>query len=299
VNAKIKLLTLLVLLLWMRPVMAESAASAVRQGNILYTQNKFNDAIKKYDEALINDPLAAESKFNKANSYYRLDDLTSAVDLYKAVAAESRDMKLVEKAKYNLGDCSYQQGLKQKDSDLQKAVEDFKTSIGYWRQVLDINPQNEKAAKNIEVTRLVIKDIIDQINKQKQQQDPNHPQDNKQKQDQQQKEQDKKQQDGSKNTDPNQQQQQQQKSQQDPNKSQEPNQTPKQQPQKNGQQDHNQPQEQKKQSQEQQQQQQPNDKKDMTEPDATAQEILDREQKDKKEREMLQRGGYQPVEKDW
>ena len=280
--------------------MAESAASAVRQGNLLYTQGKFNDAIKKYDEALIDDPLAQESKFNKANSYYRLDDLANATDLYKTVAVESRDMKLVEKAKYNLGDCSYQQGLKQKDSDLQKAVENFKNSIGYWRQALDINPQNEKAAKNIEVARLMIKDIIDQINKQKQQQDPNNSQNKEQQQNQQNKQQDNKQQDDSKKNDPNQQQQQEQPktSQQDPNKVQEPNQTPKPQ-QKDAQQDHNQPQEKQQSKEQEQKQQQPNDKKEMATPDATAQEILDREQNDRKERESLQRGGYQPVEKDW
>ena len=35
---------------------------------------------------------------------------------------------------------------------------------------MEIDPENEKAAKNIEVARLIIKDIIDQINKQKEQQ---------------------------------------------------------------------------------------------------------------------------------
>jgi nucleoside-diphosphate-sugar epimerase len=54
-----------------------------------------------------------------------------------------------------------------------------------WRPVLDIEPKNEKAAKNIEVARLIIKDIIDQINKQKQQ-DPNQPQASNQSQQQQQ-----------------------------------------------------------------------------------------------------------------
>ena len=115
-------------------------------------------------------PEVIEPRFNKADSYFRLDDLQQAIDLYKAVAAESKDMQLVEKAKYNLGNCLFKQGSKLKDSDLQKALENMQAAIGSWRQVLDINPANEKAAKNIEVARLTIKDIIDQINKQKQQQ---------------------------------------------------------------------------------------------------------------------------------
>jgi Ca-activated chloride channel homolog len=161
----------LLLLIAAKPVCAESAASAVREANKLYRQGQFKRASDGYDRALTESPEIIEPRFNKADSYFRLDDLQQAIDLYKAVAVESRDMKLVEKAKYNLGDCFFKQGTKLKDSDLQKALENMQSAIGSWRQVLDINPANEKAAKNIEVARLTIKDIVDQINKQKQQQE--------------------------------------------------------------------------------------------------------------------------------
>jgi Ca-activated chloride channel family protein len=257
---------LFLLLLPLQAAWAESARISVHQGNRLYYQGNFNEAISTYEQALLEKPQAKEPKFNKANSYYRLDDLAEAMDLYKEVAAESKDMKLVTKAKYNLGNCFFQRGMKQRDSDLQKALEDLKTSITHWRGVLDIDPMNEKAAKNIEVARLIIKDIIDQINKQKQR-DPNQPQD------------------------PNQgqtQQQQQQGSQQDPNQPEDPNQSQQQAQEVSGQ-DPNQ-------SQEQQPEQQQQEK---NAPDATAQEILDKEQDQKKQRQILQRAGYQKVDKDW
>jgi Ca-activated chloride channel family protein len=149
---------------------AQSVRTFVHQGNNLYTEGSFNEAVDKYDQALLEKPDAPEPKFNKANSYYRLDDLTAAIELYRQVASESRDMKLVTKARYNLGNCQFEQGLKQQDSNLEKALEALRNSIGHWRQVLDMEPENEKAAKNIEVVRLIIKDIIDQLNKQKQQQ---------------------------------------------------------------------------------------------------------------------------------
>jgi Ca-activated chloride channel family protein len=161
---------------------ADSARDLLRQGNKLYASERFGDAITQYDQALVENPQASEPKFNKANSYYRLDDLAKAIDLYKEAAAESKDMKLVAKAKYNLGNTFFGQGTKQRDSNLQKALEDLQTSIGYWRQSLDIEPENQNAARNIEVARLIIKDIIDQINKQKEEQD-------KQQQDQQQQDQ--------------------------------------------------------------------------------------------------------------
>ena len=145
---------------------ADSSREMLRQGNRLYGDNQFAEAVNKYNDALVEQPQAVEPKFNKANSYYRLDDLTEAMDLYQQVAAESKDMSLVAKAKYNLGNCYFQRGAKQGDSNLQKALEDMQTSIATWRQVLDLDPQNKKAARNIEVARLTIKDILDQMKKQ-------------------------------------------------------------------------------------------------------------------------------------
>lgn len=182
---KFNITAALLIILLTGPVFGGPAQEILREGNNLYAEGNFNKAINKYDESLVEAPEALEPKFNKANSYYRLDDLAKAIDLYREVAADSKDMKLVSKAKYNLGNCSFQQGLKQRDSNLQKAIDDLKTAIGYWRGVLAIEPENEKAARNIEVARLIIKDIIDQMNKQKQQQDPNQPQNQEQQQDQQ------------------------------------------------------------------------------------------------------------------
>jgi len=148
----------------------QSAQKLVHEGNKLYAQGKYNQAINKYDQALLKKPDALEAKFNKANSYYRLDDLAKAMELYREVAAGSKDMKLVARARYNLGNCCFRQGLKQRDSDLQKALDALKDGIVHWRKVLEVEPDNEKAAKNIEVARLIIKDMLDELNKQRQQQ---------------------------------------------------------------------------------------------------------------------------------
>ncbi len=170
-NDIMRILIVLIFLVLGRSVYAESARDLVEQGNSLYSQGNFNKAMEKYDAALVDEPQVLEPKFNKANSYFMLEDFSNAINLYRQVASESKDMKLVAKAKYNLGNCFFQQGMKQKDSDLQKSVDDLQNSISNWRQTLEIEPENQNAAKNIEVARLIIKDIIDQINKQKQEQE--------------------------------------------------------------------------------------------------------------------------------
>jgi Ca-activated chloride channel homolog len=283
--------------------MAQNAVKINSQANQLYMQGKFDKAVEQYDKALLDSPAACEPKFNKANSYYKLDDLQKASELFGQVAAQSKDMKLVSMAKYNLGNCAFKQGTKQKDSNPQKAIEQMESAISNWRGVLDIDKQNEKAAKNIEVARLTIKDLIDQMKNKK---DPNQPQDPNQNQQKKQQHQQNQQQ----------QQQQNQQASQDPNKVQDPNQGQKQQgqdpndsqKQQAGKKDPNEPRKDKgdkqqakpkEQKQQQENKQQTQEKKDQKEQDATAQEILDKEQKDKQQRQNVQRAGYKKVEKDW
>ena len=165
---KCKILFILLTVLSMHQfVRADSAHDLVQKGNNLYRADKYSGAIDQYNRAIQEAPTALEPKFNKANSYFRLDDLAAAIDLYREVAVSSKDMPLVERAKYNLGNCLFARGSKQKDGDLQKSLEDFQSAITHWRSALEINPDNTDAAKNIEVARLTIKNIIDQINKQK------------------------------------------------------------------------------------------------------------------------------------
>ncbi len=268
------------LLAAMTAAQGASARDAVRQGNQLYADGQYSEAINKYNEAEIEQPAAVEPKFNKANSYYRLDDLGRAIDLYRQVAAESKDMTLVSKAKYNLGNSFFQRGAKQRDSNLQKALEDMETSITCWRGVLEIDPQNEKAARNIEVARLTIKDILDQI-KQQQQQEEEQQQQQQQQQDEQGDPQDQDQQQPARSQP------------QDPNESQAEDQS--QQGADPNPDDQQEPADQQQQAQgpdEQQAQQQ-------TAPDTTAQEILDKEQRQKEQRQIRQRTQTQKVERDW
>jgi tetratricopeptide (TPR) repeat protein len=242
---------------------AQTTQELVHRGNKEYAEGNFNEAIEQYDRALIDKPEALRPKFNKANSYYRLDDLEKAMDLYKEVSTKAKDMELVARAKYNTGNCYFQRGTRQRDSNLKKALDDMKTSITFWRGVLDIEPDNKKAAKNIEVARLMIKDILDQINKQKQQHDPNQTQQQNQQQQQ------------------NNPQQSRTNQQQDPNQPQQQNQA----------QDPNEPDDEPQQAQQ--------DMQKAPAPDATAQQILDKERRQKKQRRILQRGRYERVDKDW
>ncbi len=245
-------------------VSAESARSLVEKGNQLYAEQQFDSAIEIYAQAAEDAPKSDVPEFNTANSLYRLESFNDAIDRYKQVAAGSSDERIVADAKYNLGNSFFQKALKNQQTEPEKTLEDMKTSIGYFRDVLDIDSANPNAAQNIEVAKTAYK----QIKEQQQQQ-----------QDQQQENKDGESQDEQKQ-DEQQQQDRQDKQQQD--------------------QQQNQQQQQQDQEQSDQQQQQPQEPKEQPmAPDATAQQILDKEKQQKKERQILQSLGFQKVEKDW
>ncbi|MBN1764414.1 MAG: tetratricopeptide repeat protein [Sedimentisphaerales bacterium] len=143
----------------------------IEQGNRLYGQTEYNEALKQYEQAELDGPAQPILAFNQANCYYKLEDYARAIDLYQQVSSQSKDMSLVAQAKYNLGNCHYQQGQKQIDSDLQKAVEGMTTSIRYYREALDLNPEDEDARRNIAVVRLQMKDLMDRLKKQQEEQE--------------------------------------------------------------------------------------------------------------------------------
>ncbi len=254
-----------------------SAPQAVQQGNDRYEQQQYEQAIEKYDQAKQLDPEASEPEFNKANSYYQLNEFEKAVDLYSQVAAGSEDKELAAKAKYNLGNTFFRSGVGKSQTAPDRAIDDMKKAVNAWRQSLDMSPDNKEASRNIETAKRFIKQIQQQIQQQQNQpSDPNQPQDPNQSQDNQ---------NQSQQGDSQEEQKDRQKNQQDPNRPQDPNQT----------QDPNQAQDPNQMQQQQPEQPDPNEMS----PDTTAQQILDREKELKKQRMRKRRTGWMRVEKDW
>lgn len=262
---------------------AETAAQAVRAGNRAFAGKDWQAAITAYERAAAIDPASQVPQFNKSGALYESGDFKAAADGFRAVAGESRDLPIVAKAKYNLANCAFKEGLRQKDSDLKKAIESIQQAIVGWREVLTIQPDNQKARGNIDKAALLLKQLMDEQKKKQDEQskDPNS-------QNQQQK------QDGQQDT---QQKQQKQQQQQDPNNSDQKQDQNKQAQDKKDQQANKQ--EDKKDEEKKDAQQQKAEQEQKKAPDATAEQILADEQDRKKELQPNQQGGYQPVDQDW
>jgi len=240
---------------------ADSPGRLVSKGNREYHKKAYAKALDLYDKASVKAPESAIVAFNKGDAFYRTGDFEKAREQFQQAASKTKSLPFESKAWYNLGNCSFESGKRQEDSDLQKALESLQESVKFYGTALEKDPANKPAAENLEIARLKIKDLLDKIKKQQKQGGQGNQQNQKG---------DEKQQSGEKQQQGKQQEQAQQQSKEPP-----------------------------KQDEKNKQGSQKEQPKKQLARDATAREILDQEKKDRKDQQVENAGGYHPVDKDW
>jgi len=103
-------------------------------------------------------------------AHFRLEDYAKAREAFDAAALKTKDLPLEARCNYNVGNCAFRQAERQKDSDLKKAVEQYQEAVRFYQNALKLDPTLTDAAHNIEVTRLLLKDLLDQLKKQQEEQ---------------------------------------------------------------------------------------------------------------------------------
>jgi tetratricopeptide (TPR) repeat protein len=148
------------------PAAAQSAGKLVKRGNDRFDDNEFEKAIEHYEKASVKAPESPIVSFNMGDAYYRLEDYEKAREYFEKAALETKDLSLEARAWYNMGNTAFREAQRQLDSDLEKALEYYRESVTYYETALERDPEFLDAAHNIEITRLVIKDLLDRIKKQ-------------------------------------------------------------------------------------------------------------------------------------
>jgi tetratricopeptide (TPR) repeat protein len=148
---------------------ASGASEAIAKGNAAFKEGKFDKAQTYYDEAKLSNPESPYIYFNKGTAYFKTEEYDKAKEAFKNVVSKTKDIRLEARANYNLGAVSFAEAGKNTESDLKKAVELYQESIGYYQRALDSDKNLKDAAHNIEVARLVLKDMLDKLKKQEEQ----------------------------------------------------------------------------------------------------------------------------------
>lgn len=188
------------------PVSTKKERNNITKGNKLYEEGKYKEALKRYQEALNENPSSIVAKYNLGLSEIRIGSnpndtsetaknmLASGVKNMEQVANLGKKRPdLAAYANYNLGNVSFNS-------------QDFKKAVDYYKKSLRLNPADEKARRNLRIAQLKLQNQ-DQDQDQQEQEQENQDQDKDQNQDQQEQNQDQ-QQDQNQNQDQDQDQQQ-------------------------------------------------------------------------------------------
>ena len=148
------------------PALAESPRSLVAKGNRSLQSGDIEKALELYERASVRAPENPVVTFNTGSAYYRGEEFQKARELFEEAALKAEDLSIEAGAWYNMGNCSFREGQRQVDSDMEKALEFFQESVRSYMTALEKEPELVDAAHNLEIARLVIKDLLDRIKKQ-------------------------------------------------------------------------------------------------------------------------------------
>ena len=164
---------------------ADSPAKLVDRGNGSYAGGEYDRAIEYYEKASVRAPESPIIAFNTGNVHYKKENFAAAREHYREATLGAADISLEAKAWFNMGNCAFREGERQVDGDLEKALDDvigrlnigflekalefFQESVQLYTTSLEKDPELTEAAYNIEVARLIIKDLLDRIKNQEEQ----------------------------------------------------------------------------------------------------------------------------------
>lgn len=150
---------------WINP-----AADKVKEGNKLYQQGKYDDAMNKYADALIDQPDLPELYFNLGNTTYRKEQYEEAIQHYSKALAGG-DTLLETKINYNIGNCKYRLGSRKENTDLASAIASYREALDHYKRVMELNPEDKDAKYNHEFIEKKIKELISRQQQQQQNQE--------------------------------------------------------------------------------------------------------------------------------
>ena len=172
-------------------VFSDELYSKNKKANSLYQSKNYDEALKAYDNLILEFPAEQKLKMNKGSAQYRLGDFDKAEESY-GQAKEIKDKKALAALYYNLGNAQFMQGERLGAQNGQQAMEKYKAALENYIKALDVRPSDKDAKWNVQLSQKKIKQMEQQ--QQKQQNNKDNKQ-NKDKKDQNQDGQDKKNQD--------------------------------------------------------------------------------------------------------
>jgi len=164
-------LVLLAAAAWPQRTWAESASGLVEEGNRLYLEKRYDEALERYDRAGKLAPGSPVIDLNIGNALYGKGDYEKAYERYRQ-AFSAKERSLAQGARFNAGNAHF-------------AQEKWQEAIQQYKEALRLDSADRDAKKNLELALQRLQEQQQQKQQdQNQQQDKNEQQQNQNQQNQ-------------------------------------------------------------------------------------------------------------------
>ena len=140
---------------------AESPYKAVEKGNEFFEAGEYDAAGQQYTSASVTFPEAAEIFYNQGNVLYKQRKFVQALAHYTS-ALQTVEGTFESRVKYNLGNVEYRRALIAM-STAQDAMLLLRSAITYYRDSLAIDPEQPDARYNLELAHRLMHELYEQL----------------------------------------------------------------------------------------------------------------------------------------
>jgi len=126
-------------------------SSTVKDGNRLFEESRYDQALAKYTDAQLDDPDNPGLHYNIGSVLYKQKKYDKAIESFRKVAETGEDNNLISKAWYNMGNSFFMQATGAGDAEL------LSKAVDAYTEALKLNPEDEDAKYNLEVARSLMK----------------------------------------------------------------------------------------------------------------------------------------------
>jgi Ca-activated chloride channel family protein len=150
---------------WTIPSEAQSARGLVKEGNRAYAKGEYAKALERYGKASVDAPESAVVALNRGDALFKQGDFAKAKEAFEKAAIKAGSVPFEAKCRYNIGNVELRLAQRQRDADPRKAIAGYEQAIRIYQDALRLDPKLQDAAHNLEVARVLMKSLLDELQK--------------------------------------------------------------------------------------------------------------------------------------
>ena len=161
-------LIFLILLFYAQPCFpGRKAKTGVKKGNLLYNRAEFEEALKEYEQALLDSPDSDIVNFNTGAALYKTENYGAAISHFeKSLVSENQSLE--QKAGYNIGNAKFKYGITKEELNLPEAISLLEQSLHHYQRALELDPEDNHAEYNYEFVKKDLERLREKLRQQAQ-----------------------------------------------------------------------------------------------------------------------------------